>query len=119
MDNRYFKYGCPALMQDGRFLTNYVRGREIDQNIRNLNKIDSVQEFKLFLQQNGDDLLNRERAQLHELYTCDVSGKCVVLSNKSIKNVKYSCDCNLPKLPIGIKHIENMCDCKSIKIYNT
>ena len=113
MDNRYFNYGCPALMQDGRFLTNYVRSRVFDQNIRNLNGIDSVQDYKLFLQKNGDNILNRERAQLNKLYTCDVSGNCVVLGNKPIKYVEYSCGCDSIKLPIGINELENMCGCKS------
>ena len=37
MDNRYYNYGCPAIMHDGRFITNYVRGRVVDQIIKHLN----------------------------------------------------------------------------------
>ena len=112
MDNRYYKHGCPALMQDGRFLTNYIRSRIFDQYIRNINNINSAQDFKLFIQNNGDDILNKQRAKLNELYTCDVSGNCVPLSNQSKKYVDYSSCCN-KKLPPGIIHMENMCDCKS------
>ena len=113
MDNRYYKYGCPALMHDGRFLTNYIHSRIFDQYVRNMNGIDSIQNFKEFLQHNGDTILNNQRATLNELNTCDVSGKCVPLSNNSQKYIEYSCGCNSLKLPAGVNNIENMCYCKS------
>ena len=116
MDNRYFNYGCPALMQDGRFLTNYVRARIFDHSIRNINSINSAQDFKVFLQKNGDTILNNERAKLNELYTCPVDGKCVPLGNKPIKYVEFDCGCEPLKLPV--RHIENMCGCKSLNIDN-
>ena len=108
MDNRYYKYGCPALMHDGRFLTNYVRSRVVDQYIRNIYDIDSIQNFKLFLQNNGDELLNNERAEQAKIYTCNVSGKCVPCCNKSEKYVENLPKCNL-KLPSNIN--KNSCGC--------
>lgn len=80
MDNRYFKYGCPALMQDARFITNYIQSRQLDQIVRNVNKIDSAQEYRQFLQTNGDTILNRERAIIQDIYTCKVAGFCVPLN---------------------------------------
>lgn len=80
MDNRYYKYGCPALMQDARFITNYIHHRQVDQIIRNVNKIDSAQEYRQFLQANGDTILNKERAIIQDVYTCKVNGLCVPLS---------------------------------------
>jgi hypothetical protein len=112
MDNRYFNYGCPALMQDGRFLTNHIRSRLFDQAIRNINSIDSAQDFKVFIQKNGDIILNNERTMLNKLNTCDVSGKCAPLGNNPIKFVNFDCGCEPLKLPV--RHIENMCGCKSI-----
>ena len=114
MDNRYFNYGCPALMQDGRFLTNYVRSRVFDNAIRNINSIDSAQNYKLFLQKNGDTILNNERVILQELNTCDVSGRCVPLDNTPIKYTDFNCGCSPLQLPVP--HIENMCGCKSLNI---
>lgn len=80
MDNRYFKYGCPPLMQDARFITNYMESRVFEQFIRNVNKIDSAQDYKKFLQTHGDTIINRERAYVESQSTCAVNGKCAPLS---------------------------------------
>ena len=80
MDNRYFKNGCPPLMQDGRFITNYMESRVFEQYIRNVNNIGSAQEYKRFLQSNGDTIMNREREYLQKENTCSVNGECAPLS---------------------------------------
>jgi hypothetical protein len=80
MDNRHFSYGCPPLMQDARFITNYMESRIFEQYIRNVNKIDSAQDFKRFLQTNGDTIIDKERAYHQQVNTCSVYGKCVPLS---------------------------------------
>lgn len=93
MDNRYFNYGCPPLMQDARFITNYHPNRTFEQHIRNVNSINSAQEYKLFLQKNGDTIMNRERAYLNKLNTCEVQGKCVPLGKNPIQMIAKSCGC--------------------------
>jgi hypothetical protein len=80
MDNRHYKYGCPPLMQDGRFITNYMESRIFEQYIRNINKIESAQDYKRFLQSKGDIIMNRERDYNQENNSCSVHGKCVPLS---------------------------------------
>lgn len=87
MDNRYFNYQCPPLMQDGRFITNYMESRVFEQVIRNVNKIDSAQDYKRFLQINGDTIMNRERAYIEGLNTCSVNGKCVPLAKSAFNGV--------------------------------
>ena len=87
MDNRYFNHGCPALMQDGRFITNYIRGNVFDQFIRNVNDVKTSAEYRQFLQKEGDNILNRERAYLVKNNTCSVNGKCLPLSGKGKLNV--------------------------------
>ena len=101
MDNRYFKYSCPPLMQDGRFITNYTESRMFEQLIRNVNKIESAQEFKRFLQNNGDTIINNERAYQQEQNTCKIAGNCMPLSGVSTACTNYpntfygsSCDCS-------------------------
>jgi hypothetical protein len=79
-DNRYFSYNCPAIMQDGRFITNYIRQRTFDQHIRGINNIESAQDYKVFLQNNGDVILNKERAYNNENNVCKLDGKCVPIS---------------------------------------
>ena len=61
MDNRYWSNGCPALMQDGRFITNHVRSAVYDQFVKNVNNIQSAHDYRLYLQQHGDEILNKER----------------------------------------------------------
>lgn len=81
MDNRYWSNGCPALMQDGRFLTNYVRTSIIDQVVRDVNNIKSSSEYRLFLQNNSESIITKERENLLKNNTCNVDGRCVKLSN--------------------------------------
>ena len=79
-DNRYFSYECPALMQDGRFITNYLRQRVFDQYIRGINNINTAQDYKDFLQLNGDTIINRERAYNESENVCKIDSRCVPIS---------------------------------------
>ena len=79
-DNRYFSYNCPALMQDARFITNYTRQRVVDQYIRTVNNLESAQDYKDFLQTNGDVIINRERSYNDENNLCKNDGKCMPVS---------------------------------------
>jgi hypothetical protein len=81
MDNRYYKYGCPPLMQDARFMTNYLPDRTVEQYIRLINNIDSAQEYRAFLQRNGDTIMNREREYVTAQNTCSIQGQCAPISN--------------------------------------
>jgi hypothetical protein len=83
MDNRYYKYNCPPLMNDGRFLTSHVRSRVFDQYVRNVNNINSAQDYKNFLQLNGDSILNNLKAYHRESNTCKVEGRCLPMSGSS------------------------------------
>jgi hypothetical protein len=85
MDNRYHKCNCPPLMEDGRFLTSYVRGRVVDQYIRNINNIDSAHNYKLFLQDNTIQILNNLSKSLANNNTCVVNDNCNTFSIKSIR----------------------------------
>ena len=92
MDNRYYKYGCPALMSDGRFLTSYVDSDVLNQYIRHANKLNSSNDFRHFLQKNGSAIINKERASLIKNNTCKVDGKCV---NKCKDNFcRGTCKCS-------------------------
>lgn len=81
MDNRYYSQGCPALY-DYRFLTNYQPARSFEQFIRNVNQIDSAQDYKAFLEKNGNTIMSRELAYFENNNTCKVHGTCVPLGHK-------------------------------------
>jgi hypothetical protein len=80
-NNRYFSYNCPEIMHDGRFIVNYTRQRVVDQYIRGVNNINSAQEYKDFLQNNGDTIINRERAYNDDNNMCKLDGKCMPISS--------------------------------------
>lgn len=87
MDNRYYKYNCPPLMNDGRFLTSYVRSRVFDQYVRNINGVQTSQEYRHFLQNNGDQILNNLKGYLRESNTCKIEGKCLPMSGPNGNDV--------------------------------
>jgi len=86
-DNRYFEYGCPPLMNDGRFISNYVRSSTFDQYIRNMNNINTTHEFRHYIQKNGTNIINNLKAFHHEHNTCSVEGRCLpIKNNKNVLN---------------------------------
>ena len=93
MDNRYYNYKCPPLMQDARFITNYTPSRIFEQKIRGVNNIESAQDYKIFLQTNGETIMNRERAYIEATNTCSVNGECVKLSSLEKETADCGCNC--------------------------
>ena len=70
MDNRYFNKGCPPIMQDARFITNYTDKRILDQQIRTINKINDAYLYKQFLQSNAETIMTNERKVNMQFNTC-------------------------------------------------
>ena len=75
MDNRYFPQGCPALMSDGRLVTNYVDNHVFNQYIAKANKKTTSNQYRGFLQKNANSIMNRERAYFSKKNTCNLDGK--------------------------------------------
>lgn len=80
MDNRYYNYNCPPLMNDGRFISNYVRSSTFDQYVKNVNNINTAHEYRHYLQNNGSEIMNNMKAYLRQTNTCSVEGKCLPMS---------------------------------------
>ena len=87
MDNRYYNYNCPPLMNDGRFISSYVRSRVFDQYVKNINNVHSAHEYKHFLQNNGHQLINNLKGYLRETNTCRIEGKCLPMSESTNDDV--------------------------------
>jgi hypothetical protein len=87
MDNRYYKYGCPPLMNDGRFISNYIRSSTFDQYIRDINKIKSSHEFRNYIQKNGSTIMNNIKGYHRENNTCNVEGKCLPMSGSEVPKI--------------------------------
>jgi len=73
MDNRYFINNCPPLMQDARFLTNYSDKRIIDQQVRTINNINTIYDYKSYLQTNAEKIMKNQIQETINLNTCSVN----------------------------------------------
>ena len=75
-NNIHFNNGCPALMSDGRFITYYNSANELTDAMRKMNGIVSTNEFRTFMQNNGDKLIAAERDYLNKKNTCQPQFTC-------------------------------------------
>jgi len=60
MTDNFFK-GCPAVMEDARFLTDYQTSDRRNEYIKYINDIVRDDQYRLFLQLNGEAIIKRER----------------------------------------------------------
>ncbi|CAH6421770.1 Hypothetical protein KVN_LOCUS456 [uncultured virus] len=58
MDNFY--QNCPAVMNDGRFLRDFQNETKRNDYIKNLNGMWRDDQYRFFLQQNGNKIMDRE-----------------------------------------------------------
>jgi len=72
--NNYYKQ-CPALMSDGRILSDYESDTKRNEYIKYLNSIYRDDDYRLFLQYNADKIMNKEWEYLKNDYSCHV-GSC-------------------------------------------
>lgn len=75
-NNLYFKDGCPALMGDGRFITYYNSSNELTEDLRRMNGFNNPNEFRRYMQLNGDKFMNDERNYMKINNTCAPSTTC-------------------------------------------
>jgi len=74
MDNFY--QTCPPKMSDGRHMTDYRPHTHIEEQIKYINGITRDDEARLFLQGNGEKIMNREWDYLRQTRSCWVN-ECV------------------------------------------
>lgn len=75
-NNVYYKDGCPAIMSDGRFITYYNSTNELTEKMRKVNGIKSPNEFRIFMQNNGQLFMDAERAYIERENTCNPTTAC-------------------------------------------
>ncbi len=63
-NNKYFD--CPPRMDDARHFTDYRPNRDVNNKIRHNNKIDNSYEYRMFLTNQGKQLM-----LLNQKYTCE------------------------------------------------
>jgi len=75
-NNVYFKDDCPALMSDGRFITYYNSSNELTEAMRKMNGFKSANQFRTFMQNNGDLFMASERKYIIDKNTCEPHTAC-------------------------------------------
>lgn len=75
-NNQFYKDGCPPLMSDGRFITYHNSTNELTEAMRKMNKIDSPNAFRNFMQNNGNLFMNAERDHIVKNNSCTPSMAC-------------------------------------------
>jgi hypothetical protein len=75
-NNVYYKDNCPAIMQDGRFITYYNSSNELTETLRKMNGFNSANQFRNFMQNNGDLFMATERQFLTDKNTCSPTTAC-------------------------------------------
>lgn len=97
-NNIHYKEGCPALMSDGRFMTNYISSNEITNKLAELNNIKGSKNIRDFIQSNGTKLIDLERKKLLLNNSCKPKISCSngwnEFQNKYCKNWNND---NIPK----------------------
>ena len=54
-------------IHDNRFMTSYYNSRAVDQNIQTKNLINTISDYKIFLQRNSINLINNDRTLLNNI----------------------------------------------------
>ena len=68
MDNFYNE--CPAKMEDGRFLTDYRSSNTREQYIKQINGIVNTNDYRSFLIDNGEKILDAEWQYISSTNSC-------------------------------------------------
>lgn len=69
-DNAFWQHGCPALMNDDRIFRSYVSSSRLNQFIMRSNNIKNEHEYRRFLINNAEQLMQNERDALQQHIQC-------------------------------------------------
>jgi len=69
-DNLFSQQGCPAKMEDGRFISNFENARRINTNLRRQLNFKDSYDYRLYLQSNGEKIMDEEYSNLRKNYSC-------------------------------------------------
>ena len=75
-NNAFYKDGCPALMSDGRFITYHNSSNELTENMRKVNNFKNPNEFRRYMQNNGDLFRTAERDFIEKQNSCYPTKAC-------------------------------------------
>jgi hypothetical protein len=73
--NNVYK-NCPAIMNDGRFLTDYSGANRTTYEIQKINGIPNSNVFRTFLQNNATKIMANENSYLKKKFGCNPDIAC-------------------------------------------
>lgn len=82
MDNFY--KDCPARMDDSRFLTDYRTANTREQNIKMINGFVNDDEYRMFMQTNGETIMDRQWNSIKISNVCKTN--CCIHSDPTRSN---------------------------------
>ena len=74
MDN--FRHNCPPRMEDGRFLSDWRPANTREQFNKAMNGFTNDNEFRVFMQQNGEKIMDNEWNTMRKTQSC-VTKTCI------------------------------------------
>ena len=101
-NNKYFE--CPALMSDGRIMTDYRQSDTLNDMIRLNNNVMSSNQYRQFLINNADSIMNINNEYITEKNSCK-SGKLVEVPFSRVcnYNTQYgTCQKTNQKMGLGL-----------------
>ena len=91
-NNKYFN--CPPRMADGRHFTEYRPGCHIENSIRSENNINNGYQYRLFLTQNANALMESNRAYACQKNCCGPCKKPYETGTMLPEETRVKCDGN-------------------------
>lgn len=76
LNNCHYKSGCPALMSDGRFITDYRPSHETTEALRKANGFTSHNDFRDYLHKNADKIQAADQSVFLRDNTCSPDKAC-------------------------------------------
>lgn len=71
MNNSYVNKDCPPLMSDGRHVTDYRPSCEVHSSIRFHNNLADSNQYRQFMINNAEKMMNIERSHWAKVRSCD------------------------------------------------
>lgn len=85
---------CPPRMADGRHFTDYRPNCHVNDLLRADNRISNSFQYRLFLQQNANEIMDKHRQIACEKNCCSPCGDGENFENTTMVPEKYMVECN-------------------------
>jgi hypothetical protein len=87
MNNSYVSQDCPALMSDGRFVTDYRPSNELHSSIRYHNRLYDSNQYRQFMINNAEKMMQMTRDFYSDLRGCKAGNQgCTLFSHPDPSN---------------------------------